>query len=59
MQGVGVTAPPCELGLVPQDGVEWSGVTVAFTVKAMDAGPVLAQRRVKIDPDIQVRGSLQ
>ena len=36
-------------------GEEWSGVSVLFTVKEMDAGPVLAQRRVRLDPDVQVR----
>ncbi|EIE21613.1 Methionyl-tRNA formyltransferase [Coccomyxa subellipsoidea C-169] len=36
-----------------QDGVRETGVTVAFTVRAMDAGPVLAQERVAVDEDIQ------
>ncbi len=31
-------------------------MTVAFTVKEMDAGPVLAQQKVQVDPEIQVRG---
>ncbi len=29
-----------------QEGVEESGVSLAFTVRAMDAGPVVAQERV-------------
>ena len=36
-----------------QDGNAETGVSIAFTVRAMDAGPVLAQRRVAIDPSIQ------
>ncbi len=30
-----------------------TGVSVAFTVRAMDAGPVLAQERVRVDADVQ------
>ena len=30
-----------------------TGVSVAFTVRAMDAGPVLAQERVAVDDAIQ------
>jgi hypothetical protein len=37
----------------PQDGVQETGVSVAFTVRAMDAGPVLAQERVAVDLDVQ------
>lgn len=45
---------PASLWLLAlQDGVKWTGVTVAFTVKEMDAGPVLAQQKVAVDPDIQ------
>ncbi len=40
-------------GYLLQDGVRETGVTVAFTVRAMDAGPVLAQERVAVDEDIQ------
>ncbi|KAL4452092.1 hypothetical protein ABPG75_007754 [Micractinium tetrahymenae] len=36
-----------------QDGVAVTGVTVLYTVKAMDAGPVLAQQKVPVDPDVQ------
>lgn len=36
-----------------QDGVAVTGVTLLYTVKAMDAGPILAQRKVPVDPDIQ------
>lgn len=35
------------------DGVDLSGVTVAYTVRAMDAGPVIASERVNIDPNIK------
>lgn len=35
-----------------QDGCEETGVSVAFTVRAMDAGPILAQKKVSVDPDI-------
>lgn len=38
---------------MPQDGVRETGVTVAFTVRAMDAGPVLAQERVPVDDEVQ------
>jgi len=34
--------------------VDVSGVTVAYTVRAMDAGPVIAFERVNIDPNIKV-----
>jgi len=34
--------------------VDVSGVTVAYTVRAMDAGPVIASERVNIDPNIKV-----
>lgn len=36
-----------------QDGVTETGVSVAFTVRAMDAGPLLAQERVAVDDAIQ------
>ncbi|KAK9842062.1 hypothetical protein WJX81_006621 [Elliptochloris bilobata] len=36
-----------------QDGVAETGVSVAFTVKAMDAGPVLAREAMAVDPDMQ------
>ena len=36
-----------------QDGCSETGVSVAFTVRAMDAGPVLAQEAVPVDADIQ------
>jgi methionyl-tRNA formyltransferase len=36
-----------------QDGVAVSGVSVLYTVKEMDAGPVLAQRSAAVDPDVQ------
>ena len=34
-------------------GATETGVSVAFTVKAMDAGPILAQPHFAIDPDIK------
>ena len=36
-----------------QDGLTHTGVSVAFTVRAMDAGPILAQAQVAVDPLIQ------
>ncbi|GAB4819162.1 hypothetical protein N2152v2_006208 [Parachlorella kessleri] len=44
-------AAPAQRAL--QDGAEWTGVSLLYTVKEMDAGPVLAQKKVKVDPDIQ------
>lgn len=38
-----------------QDGVTESGVTVAFTVLAMDAGPIIAQQKVPVDNSVKVR----
>ncbi len=35
-----------------QDGVEETGVTVAYTVRAMDAGPILRQQPVPVDIDV-------
>ncbi len=37
-----------------EDGVAETGVSVAYTVLRCDAGPVLAQHRVALDPEIQV-----
>ena len=42
-----------------QDGVRETGVSVAFTVRAMDAGPVLAQERIAVDADVQAPQLLQ
>ena len=42
-------AAPVQRALEAGDDV--TGVTVAFTVQAMDAGPVLAQRRVAVGPE--------
>ena len=36
-----------------QDSVKETGVSVAFTVRAMDAGPVLAQERVAVGEAVQ------
>ena len=46
--------PACHGAMLSlQDGVGETGVSVAFTVRAMDAGPVLAQERVVVDADVQ------
>ena len=39
--------------LLLQDGAAETGVSVAFTVRAMDAGPILAQEHVAVDDAIQ------
>ncbi len=39
----------------PQDGVAETGVSVAYTVLACDAGPVLAQQRVRVG-DAECKG---
>ena len=39
--------------LLLQDGVTESGVSLLYTVKAMDAGPIIAQERMHIDNAIQ------
>ncbi|KAF3445256.1 hypothetical protein FNV43_RR14950 [Rhamnella rubrinervis] len=36
-----------------QDGVRETGVSLAFTVRALDAGPVIASERLEIDDDIK------
>jgi len=36
-----------------QDGIRLSGATVLYTVKEMDAGPIVAQQKVPIPDDIQ------
>ncbi|KAL4540166.1 hypothetical protein Ndes2526A_g03165 [Nannochloris sp. 'desiccata'] len=36
-----------------EDGLTISGVTVLFTVKEMDAGPILAQQEIPIDSEVQ------
>ncbi|GLC48684.1 hypothetical protein PLESTB_000125500 [Pleodorina starrii] len=42
-----------------QDGVTETGVSVAYTVLACDAGPVLAQEKVCVDPDVTAPELLQ
>ncbi|GIL58279.1 hypothetical protein Vafri_13359 [Volvox africanus] len=42
-----------------EDGVTETGVSVAYTVLACDAGPVLAQRRVAVDPNVTAPELLQ
>ncbi len=37
-----------------QDGVKETGVSVAYTVQAMDSGPIIASGHMDIDPDIKV-----
>jgi methionyl-tRNA formyltransferase len=41
-----------------QDGAAITGVTLLFTVKEMDAGPVLAQREVEVPPNAQAPEAL-
>lgn len=36
-----------------QDGVAETGVSLLYTVKAMDAGPIIAQKSMCIDDGIQ------
>ena len=50
-------AAPVQRALAAGDDV--TGVTVAYTVQAMDAGPVLAQRRVAVGADEMHRALLQ
>ncbi|KAK8498828.1 hypothetical protein V6N12_053050 [Hibiscus sabdariffa] len=37
-----------------QDGVKETGVSLAFTVRALDAGPVIAREKVEVDDQIKV-----
>jgi folate-dependent phosphoribosylglycinamide formyltransferase PurN len=37
-----------------QDGVKETGVSVAYTVQAMDSGPIIASGHMDVDPDIKV-----
>eukprot|EP00897_Mesotaenium_endlicherianum_P000917 jgi/Mesen1/10826/ME000093S10343 len=37
-----------------QDGMAETGVSVAFTVRAMDAGPIIASERVAVDLHVKV-----
>lgn len=36
-----------------QDGVKETGVSIAFTVRKLDAGPVIASEKVAVDDDIK------
>ncbi|KAG4191185.1 hypothetical protein ERO13_A07G076300v2 [Gossypium hirsutum] len=36
-----------------QDGVKETGVSLAFTVRALDAGPVIARERIEVDDQIK------
>ena len=38
-----------------QEGVEQTGVSVAYTVLQMDAGPIIASEVIDVDPHVQVR----
>lgn len=40
--------------LFNQDGVKETGVSLAFTVRALDAGPIIACQRMGIDDQIKV-----
>jgi methionyl-tRNA formyltransferase len=42
-----------------EDGAAATGVSLLYTVREMDAGPVLAQRRVEVDPDVQAPALLR
>lgn len=42
-----------------QEGVAESGVTLAFTVRAMDAGPIVAQQIVNMDQYADADEALQ
>ena len=37
-----------------QDGVKETGVSVAYTVRALDAGPVIAHEKFEVDDQIKV-----
>lgn len=37
-----------------QDGVKETGVSIAYTVRQLDAGPVIACERVEIDDQVKV-----
>jgi len=37
-----------------QNGVKETGVSIAFTVRKLDAGPVIASEKVAVDDDIKV-----
>lgn len=37
-----------------QDGVKETGVSLAFTVRALDAGPVITSQKIGVDDDIKV-----
>lgn len=47
------------VGGAEQDGAGETGVSVAFTVRAMDAGPVLAQHVVRLSGEEQAPALLQ
>ena len=51
--------PAWRSGCALQAGDAETGVSVAFTVCAMDAGPVLAQERISVDPNMQAPQLLQ
>lgn len=42
---------------VYQDGVKETGVSLAFTVRALDAGPVIASETIEVDDQIKVKFS--
>ncbi|CAK9220318.1 unnamed protein product [Sphagnum troendelagicum] len=45
-------AAPVQRALL--DGVKETGVSVAYTVQAMDSGPIIASGHMDVDPDIKV-----
>lgn len=42
-----------------QDGVKETGVSLAFTVRALDAGPVIASERFQVDDHIKAPNLLE
>jgi methionyl-tRNA formyltransferase len=44
-------AAPVQRALL--DGVKETGVSVAYTVRAMDSGPIIASGHMDVDPDIK------
>lgn len=39
---------------VTQDGVKETGVSLVYTVRALDAGPIISYERVEVDDHIKV-----
>ena len=65
-----LTSPLCDFGchlflhvpicsLSGQDGIAETGVSLAYTVRELDSGPVIAYERVVVDDIIKVLYSLK